>query len=130
MPRIIDPRKQQSFDAAMPEGHWERISCRDASCGAYARGWVTVVPTGSDLALAIRSNEFGLRHFQESIREAGMSQFSFPQGQTCFQIHQRLVRPPTLTHRQMGSIRTLDAEQWIETWNEESYKVNHEIEKG
>jgi hypothetical protein len=93
-------------------------------------GWQTIVPTGSDLALAIRTHEYGKRHFTEVLSEHGMSAFRFAQGQTCFRIHQRQIRPPTLTHGTVERVRTLNAEQWLETWNEESYKVNRDIEKG
>ena len=77
--------------------HWRTGTCEEADCENYAYGWVTKVDESTELG---RSQAHYIRHDKtrkatEDREATGLTAFTFPPGQKCFQRHQvALERPP------------------------------------
>lgn len=68
------------------ETHSRPASCAEVECAAYAHGWVTTIDEGTDLgrdqALWIRAGS--RRRFTEARTPLGLTAFTFPAEQPCF----------------------------------------------
>lgn len=136
---------RQNFRIGLLDEGATRMSCLEARCEQYERGWVTVVDESSDLgqkqAHYIRK-ESG-RGFTECRSEEadehlggegisippGMTVFIFAPGQPCFQEHRD--REVVFVHEKRGATRVhANPLDFNEHFNEEAYKVGREIEKG
>jgi hypothetical protein len=81
--------------------HTRAATCAEVKCGAYLRGWKTVVPADSMQADYIRGAGHG-RHFIETRAGDGLACFEFPPGQSCFASSEHrlsLEREPIYTVR-------------------------------
>jgi len=91
-----NPNDYQTFHIASPAAtHYRPGTCAEAGCGKHLNGWRTVVDEGTGLGMQqagyIRSAcrptsgpaAPGYRRYTET-REAGLTVFTFPAGQTCF----------------------------------------------
>lgn len=96
LPLAGSPDQYQTFSVSMPvRTHYRPGTCAEAGCGKHLNGWRTVVDEGTGLGMAqaayirteCRSTSQpaapGYRRYVES-REAGLTVFTFPPGQTCF----------------------------------------------
>lgn len=133
IPRLGDPRTTQHFRADTPETGRERQSCKDVACPHHMFGWETTVDEGTQLGKAqagyIRYQSG--RRFKEERLPTGLTRFAFYPGQTCFSVHERVIRPAILS-QQVG-IQTawrVEPEQWIDGMNEEFYKLGKQKQEG
>ncbi len=82
--------------------HFRPATCDEVGCEAQANGWMTRVDERTELgqrqAHYIRSKAG--RAFREERDPAGLTAFTFPPGQRCFQRHRvRLDRPERFLRR-------------------------------
>jgi len=85
--------KTYEIDAPMAT-HWRAASCAEVACGAYLRGWRTVVDEHTPLGLAQASyirRDSG-RGFREERNEGGMTVFTFEAGQRCFKADEHRIK--------------------------------------
>lgn len=97
IPPALPVHQVKSYRILVPRAtHWITATCADADCAHYLSGWITAVDETSELgqrqARYIRK-ESG-RRFTEERTGAGLTEFRFEAGQTCFAQHQaRNMRP-------------------------------------
>lgn len=145
--RSPKPREQR-FNVSQPAAtHHGWVSCKDYDCEQFINGWALILPQNSSDALYIRSiknkeitvavDNLGreIKHsywFNEEPRGGGLVCFIFPPGQPCFRAskHRWIVRPPIWIHDRNEMRRVLKANQFMETFNEEGYKINRALERG
>lgn len=79
--------------------HWRQATCVEVDCDHHREGWRVVLaettPEGRKAADYIRYHAG--REVKESKDPAGLTQFDFPPGQTCFKAHEHRIqaqRPP------------------------------------
>lgn len=69
--------------------HWRNATCEEAGCERFVQGWMTVVDESTELgrqqAHYIRHDQ--TRHAVEEKDEAGLTVFTFTNGQHCFGSH-------------------------------------------
>jgi hypothetical protein len=92
---VLPVGAMKTYEVARPlVSHWRAASCREVDCGAWLRGWQTVIdvstrarggrPSGAAQANYIRMHSG--RKF--SVEQHGdLVTFTFPPGQTCFTAH-------------------------------------------
>jgi hypothetical protein len=98
-------------------------TCAEVGCKAWANGWQTVVPDGSDLADFVRHDR-ERRYVKEERTPDGMVRFTFPPGQKCyryFQHRRRLEKGATFTRVADGRIVEQEFDRWAEEWNEAAH---------
>jgi hypothetical protein len=98
----------KTFTVAAPIGtHWRDASCAEVECEARRHGWRTVVDEATELGqrqagyirreclsvLAPAQPEDQRRRYVETT-EHGMTVFTFPAGQTCFEAHKVPLERP------------------------------------
>lgn len=128
-------RRPQQPDA------WVPASCEDVDCEHWRNGWVTRVPTGSELANAVRTA--GRRWVSLIVNADGTTTFSFAAGTPCFKAsqHRQLRRPdiPDLFVVRGGDWRGNPTgerrvhtrpDDWVEHFQEVTAAVADQIEKG
>lgn len=112
--------------------HWRRATCAEINCAAYLNGWTTIVPVAGPQAQYIRARSG--RRFTEVKQDAGMVEFAFPPGQTCFAAAKHrapLGRPPLFIVRDGDfrgnpsgwSMRHRRAEDWRDDLGEHQLKI-------
>lgn len=80
------PEAYKSYSWRRPlDTHWRKVSCEEARCGAFLKGWVTTVDTAT--ALGQRqyhyiANDNSRSHHEERI--GGLVTFTFDPGQEFF----------------------------------------------
>lgn len=101
----------KTYGIKMPaETHFRPATCAEAQCHAHTHGWVTILPTGSDLIAVLKGS--GRRYHEhrdhlplEVVRQmmgheedtqpmelgAGLVAFYFEAGQSCFQEAQHVM---------------------------------------
>lgn len=127
---------------APPATHWRPATCEEAECGAYERGWRTLVDETSELgqrqAHYIRS--LSGRRFVEARNAEGLTEFVFEAGQRCFAQHQvPLEREPFYFVRGgdwrgnpsgVQPYQHARGEHWVEDFAEHQARLNDAIERG
>lgn len=117
----------RTFSAKNPrDTHTRPATCEEANCSAFLHGWVSPCDEGTELG-ARRAHH--IRHSRRSFVERhdpdGITRFTFPPGQRCFQASQHRItlhRPPLLITRHgdwrgnpTGWVRThVRAEDWVD----------------
>jgi len=91
----VRPTPTEIFTLNSPaDTHWKTISCQEADCQAYQKGWKTVLDLRTDLG---RRQEFYIRTYSgrnfkvEKVAD-DMLKFVFPPGQTCFRAAQHRIQ--------------------------------------
>ena len=124
-----------NFKASWPRlTHWARVSCKEAHCDHYEKGWVTRVEPGSPQEQYIRADKE--RHHTWKMESSEIVAFFFPAGQRCFKsaTHLRkLERGPWLTRGiQSGTMPAaqleriaMDSDRWMDEYNEASESYNN-----
>lgn len=128
--QLLKPNEQRFQIARPTETHFEAATCKAVDCPHYLNGWMTVVPTASEQADYIR-RESG-RHFKETKKEGGISEFVFPPGQKCFREHKKpLDKQEIYIHRTMLGARVHERPiDWVEDMAEEMHKIERIKEGG
>lgn len=92
----LDPRHFATYSVVAPLGGrwWRRVSCERARCAHFLNGWVTTVDERTERGQAqgayIRRSSG--RGFTECRTEAGLTEFRFTPGQTCFRSDTHMER--------------------------------------
>ena len=104
-------RNLKRFRYARPRPtHWRKATCREVACEQYLKGWVTVVPSGSDLEDYVR-NQREASFTKEERTADGMIRFLFPAGQGCFNAHRHITatgKPPVYMSGEMGQLSVIE----------------------
>ncbi|MFD6035721.1 hypothetical protein ACFWHF_14440 [Streptomyces griseoincarnatus] len=122
--------------------HWRPATCEEVDCPAYTGGWVSRIDEQSELgqkqAHYIRKQAG--RKFSEDRQPDGLTAFTFPPGQACFQQHQkRLERPELYVVRDgdwrgnpLGTAPRTHSrpDHWVEDFAEHQERLARIIEKG
>jgi hypothetical protein len=94
------PTAYKTYGVARPlPSHFRPATCREVDCGAWLRGWQTIVDVSTDLG-ARQANYIRMHSGRSyTCTEAGtLVTFTFPAGQRCFGAHRLpLERPPLFT---------------------------------
>ena len=136
---------QQRFSIAQPwETHYGWVSCKDYDCEQYINGWKLILSVDGqkdqiEYVRSLKDKEEevapGVKHrywFTEEQNDPLLITFIFPAGQPCFKAstHKWHVRPPIWVHDRNEIRRVLKDGDFKDLMNEESYKIQHEREKG
>lgn len=78
----LPARQMRTFGIRVPGHAQRRATCEQVDCEYWRDGWRTIVPSDSAGAHYIR-RESG-RRYVETVAAAGLSEFVFEAGQTCF----------------------------------------------
>lgn len=82
-PPAGEPRDYLTYAVASPaRTHWRAATCAEFECGAYLRGWATILPADDPRCDYIR--QASGRRYREERTPDGMTRFEFEAGQTCF----------------------------------------------
>jgi hypothetical protein len=129
--------------AAPAATHWRRATCVEVECGAWARGWRTVLDMAdaeqANRALYIRT--MSGRRFTEARTGPSEVTFSFPPGQPCFRAAEHRVRTarPELYVVRAGDWRGNPTgwkrqhtrpEHWVEDFAENQDALRTRYERG
>jgi hypothetical protein len=129
----------KTYQVAMPLAtHWRAASCAEIDCGYYLNGWQTIVPAGSELEALVRGSG---RRFTEERQPAGLIEFRFEPGQSCFResTHRLPVGRPERLFVRDGDWRDnptgwkrehTSAEFWQEDFAEHQDRLKTAIERG
>lgn len=107
------PGAYQTWTIASPVAtHWRPATCDEIECTAWANGWSTILPAGSDQETLLRHACTGQvdghrRHFTEQRTGDGLIEFRFAAGQPCFRAseHRTPLERPELYVRRDGDWR-------------------------
>ncbi len=113
LPQQVGPQHYKTYQIAAPVStHWNQVSCTEFQCDSYRSGFRSTIDERTELGQAqahfIRK-ESG-RRFTEVRNEAGLTEFTFEPGQSCFRAaehRQRNARPELFIVRS-GDWRRLD----------------------
>jgi hypothetical protein len=121
--------------------HWRPGTCEEADCPHYLHGWKTIVDESTDLgqrqAHYIRHDR--TRKHTETRTEAGLTEFEFEPGQTCFAQHKVPIGRPELFLVRGGDWRGNPSgelrrhtkpEFWVEDFGEHQQKIADRLEQG
>ena len=114
--------------------HWREATCKEVDCPHWLMGWETYIDEGEGLGqmqAAYIRHESG-RHFTERRDEAGLTVFTFPQGQRCFRSNHRLPLDRMAIPRigQEGQVRTVEGDVWLNDFNETTYRIGKRRQEG
>lgn len=122
--QIVAPRKT----------HFRLATCQEVGCAAYQNGWITALderdPDSRNAAQWIRVKSG--RHFVESRRADGTTQFVFKPEQQCFRPHQTRIDKPELYIVRGGDHRANPTqevrrhtrpEHWVEDFAEHQDRI-------
>ncbi len=128
----------QHYRLSMPlSTHWAEIDCRTEGCSHWQLGWVTTVDIGTVLG---KEQAGFIRHksgrsFREERVGDTLVKFIFSAGQKCFRTHRRqkhhasYLKSSALNSHLNGGLIPVEREQWIDDFNETSYRTNR-VRKG
>lgn len=143
---LADPRAYRTFRAVAPvSSHWHRVSCEEAQCPDYVKGFFIDVDVSTDLGAA----QFDYLHRKDKSRKGTMQKmaetiyrFTYPPGSRPFagnqhEHYQPVGRPAYyLVHdgdwrgNPTGFKRFLTAEDWVDMSANHQAQVAHEAQKG
>lgn len=114
--------------------HFRKATCAEVECAAQSRGWKSVIDESTTLgqAQAAYIRRDSKRKFVESKNEAGLTEFVFESGQTCFQTHQVSLERPAIFIVKDGDFRGnptgrhmqhTQPEHWVEDFAEHQDNV-------
>lgn len=146
MAPLADPRAYRTFRAVAPiSSHWNRVSCEQAQCPDYLRGFFIDVDVSTELGQA----QFDYLHRKDKSRKGTMQKmsetiyrFTYPPGSRPFagnnhEHYQSNERPAYyLVHdgdwrgNPTGFKRFLTAEDWVDMSANHQAQVAHEQGKG
>jgi len=120
--------------------HWRPATCAEVECEYWSNGWKTIVPAISDHADYIRTGQTG-RSFTERPGGAGLAEFCFPAGQSCFRSSEHrvplerdpvyLVRDGDWRGNPTGRSRQhARPEYWVEDFGENQQAIADEKKRG
>lgn len=133
----------QTYRVLQPaETHYRKATCREIGCGGYTYGWRTFaderVDSGRERAQYIRA--MSGRHFTEAKNSLGVTEFTFPPGQVCFNAanHKVSLERPALFLVQGGDFRArthlmrrhANADDWRDDFGEHQERVKARFERG
>lgn len=139
----LDPRFYQTFQVTSPVStHTRLVSCEDAECQHYARGWRMKIDLNSDLgknqARYIKYQSG--RSFEVVSQENGLVELEFRAGQQCFTEHRVPLDRPEIYRVKGGDKRGNPAgtltrvhkkpEFWVEEFAENQDRIARIQEKG
>lgn len=143
---LADPRAYRTFRAVAPiSSHWHRVSCEEAQCPDFMRGFYIDVDTSTELGAA----QFDYLHRKDKSRKGTMQKmsetiyrFTYPPGSRPFagnnhEHYQPNERPAYyLVHdgdwrgNPTGFKRFLSAENWVDMSANHQAQIAHEQSKG
>lgn len=123
---VLPVQAMQTYSIRVPQAtHWRSASCEEVECSAYLKGWKTILPGNSDLIYLLKRS--GRRYTEQRV-DAGLIEFTFAAGQSCFKASQhkvRIARPEIYVVRggdwrgSTGIIRRhTQPEHWVEDMQE------------
>lgn len=123
----LAPASYKTYGIAAPkQTHRRKATCEEVNCGAYLRGWVTILPTSRPDLIALLKNSG--RRYVETPQAGGMVEFKFEAGQACFDVAKHTVRldRPELYLVRGGDWRAKttpvrlhdEPEHWVEDFSE------------
>lgn len=130
------------FIAAPLKTHWRQASCEEANCEQFKGGWFIPLDErtqmGQKHAYTIR--RLAGRQFTEYKDSAGVTIFTFPPGQQCFEKHMVRVDRPEIMGIKGGDFRGnprgtqtrihSKPEHWVEDFALHQDELSTEIERG
>jgi hypothetical protein len=119
--------------------HWRAASCAEVECEHYLNGWRTIVPADSPQAEYIRRRSG--RKFTEERQPGGLTEFTFPAGQPCFQASAHrlrvereerfLIRDGDHRGNPRGTpVRELRPDDWADDFANHQDKIATQFERG
>lgn len=138
----MGPGNYKTYQILRPrETHFRRISCVEAECEKYERGWATtVMPGGPDEAVIRQLLQNGW-WATETREEGGFLRFTFAPGQRCFlsvskgHFSENGREPIFLVRRgdfreMEKTARELDATDWVDDFANHQDRLATEASKG
>jgi len=136
---LLPPERRKSYVIVSPQNtHFREITCREAECKAYERGWATKVDERTELG----RNQAGYirtksgRAFTERTMETGETVFLFKPGQRCFGVHREKIRQELYVVRG-GDVREwttkphqLSTRAWLDDFGEHQEKLAEIARRG
>ena len=129
---------RQLFTFSWPlKTHWREATCEEVSCPGFLLGFTTMLDESVQVH---KDNADWIRYksqmsFSEELGEEGLTTFTFPQGQDCWEgkagKHRvKTGRPERLFHKTLGGVREFTGEgrAFNENMNEKVYAVERELE--
>ena len=125
---------------APADTHWRAVPCSPENCQNHVHGWRTYIDERTDLgkrqAYAIRE-QLG-RAYTEERNEHGVTEFTFPAGQQCFDVHrERLERPEHFLvragdHRTQLEViqRHTSAADWVDDFATHQDAIAEQVNRG
>ncbi|WP_431897926.1 hypothetical protein [Nonomuraea sp. bgisy101] len=140
---VVPAQAYKTYQVVSPRStHWRPATCEEAACGAYERGWKTLIDEtterGQQQAHYIR--KLSGRRFREDKHVEGLTAFVFEPGQKCFGQHEVPLERPPLYFVKGGDFRGNPlgtpprqhrrGGDWVEDFAEHQDRLNRAIEKG
>jgi hypothetical protein len=137
---LLPPHLRKSYCILAPNStHYREVSCVEADCSAYARGWVTRIDERADIgktqAAYIRAKSG--RAFTEEKLPTGEILFRFKPGQRCFATHRKSLERPNFFVVRGGDTRLwtteprhMSAQGWVDDFGEHQTKLSDAIKRG
>lgn len=116
--------------------HFRPATCDEVDCGAYLNGWTTTVDesTGLGASQADYIRRRSGRRFAEDRTPAGLTEFTFPAGQSCFRAgeHKTNVGRAPLFVVDSGDrrYRHTSVDSWTDDLRTHTSAIIDEINKG
>ena len=123
---------QDNYGLRTPiNSHRRPASCEEINCQHWREGWLIVLDLRTDKGL---SHEYTIKHtahkkYKQELLEDGRTLFTFEAGQVCLRVAQHttsLERAPFSDINQRG----VSNDEFIDTYNEQAYRLNVQISKG
>lgn len=94
LPPAMGPAAYKTYGWSRPlASHWRKGTCEEAGCNAFLHGWKTVIDESSELGAGqahyIRHD--ATRKHVEVRTPEGLTEFTYPSGQTCFRASEHRV---------------------------------------
>lgn len=142
-PRMAVSAYQTYGVRALRGVHTRVVSCKEAGCLAYHRGWTTTVDMSTALGREQARyivNDSG-RRYHETTGLANLQQtqreFMFPPGERCFQEHVVQFRPGLYLKRDgdwrgnpTGRRQELSEQAWVDDFGEHQEKLAEQQKRG
>lgn len=140
---VLPAQAYKTFQIIAPGStHFRPGTCEEAGCGAYERGWRTLLDETSDLGQqrAHYIRKLCGRRFAEERDPEGLTVFTFEPGQRCFAQHRvpleresfYFVRGGDWRGNPLGGrpFQHRRGEEWVEDFAEHQARLNAAIERG
>jgi hypothetical protein len=143
-PPALPVHAMKTYQIAAPlPTHWRPVTCEEAGCPAFRHGWQSFIDetTGMGQRQAHYIRRESKRKFTETRNEAGITEFTFEAGQSCFRSDQHrgrnerperyLVRGGDFRGNPARDLREhRNADDWRDDFASHQGRLRDAIEKG